>query len=287
MRYLYRSGERHVVLPKGDAVATDIQFTREDGRSRELEAGVTGVISGHPVPALTVHATQASKLTYERRLSSWRKSLTYETYPPPLIGHRDGGLTTLFSQVGIGSQQRDYSSVPESSFFRVSSAHARGCCCKRIRPWKCRQRRSRYSPYDRTAHWSGQTQAQLHLWTPEIYENINHPLTIAREVDAESIDELMLQKDSPHALRELRRYLHFDFDVEIRLREIGWSFWGMFKSSSKPPELRAKNDSGKPLPVDRSKFCVSCCLERVNWPRYETRDLQGEAEEQVCVLYGE
>lgn len=70
MRYLYRSGERHAVLPKGDAVAIDIQFTREDGRPKELEAGVTGVIPGHSIPALTVHAMHASNLTYERKLNS-------------------------------------------------------------------------------------------------------------------------------------------------------------------------------------------------------------------------
>lgn len=83
VRYLYRSGERHDVLPKGDAVVTDINFTREDARSRELEAGVAGSLPGHPIPALTVQATHASKLTYERKLRSWRKSLTYETCNGP------------------------------------------------------------------------------------------------------------------------------------------------------------------------------------------------------------
>ncbi|KAK0724965.1 hypothetical protein B0H67DRAFT_641442 [Lasiosphaeris hirsuta] len=107
----------------------------------------------------------------------------------------------------------------------------------------------------------------LHLWTPEIYENINSPLTVTREVDAAVIDGIMRRRRS-YGMRELRRYLHFDFYVEVRLREIGWGFWGMFKSSSQPQEIRAKNDSGKPLALDRMRFCVECCVKRIRWPQF-------------------
>ncbi|KAK0648386.1 hypothetical protein B0T16DRAFT_444453, partial [Cercophora newfieldiana] len=276
VRYLYRSGERHDLLPKGDAVVADIKFTHEDDKETEVEAGATATILGGPTPAFTVHASHARKVTYERNLRSWRKSLTYETYPPPRTGS-GGGLTTLLG----GSSQSLASPV---SYFRVSSAHAGGCSCRRVKPWRCRHRLSRHHEYDRAAHWTGQTEAQLHLWTPEIYENINYPLTIAREVDAEEIDNI-LNRGPMCGLSELRRYLHFDFDVEVRLREIGWGFWSLFKSSSKPPEVRAKNDFGKPLASDKSKFCVSCCIHRIHWPRFETRDLQVEAEAQ-CAKYG-
>jgi len=180
---------------------------------------------------------------------------------------------TLF---GAGSQ------IPTGpvSYFRVSSTHAGSCGCRRVKPWRCRHRLSRHHEYDHSAHWSGQTEAQLHLWTPEIYENINYPLTITREVDAEIIDEV-LSRGPMCGLSDLRRYLHFDFDVEVGLREIRSGFWSLFKSSSKPAEIRAKSDWGKPLRPDKSKFCVSCCIDRIHWPRYETRDLQVEAEEQV------
>ena len=271
MRYLYRGGEKHDLLPKGDQIISDISISHETGRSQELEAGI-GNAGGHITPAFTVHAQHASKLTYERKLRSWRKALTYETYPPPREA-KEKGLAALFAPALQAPE-------PEPPHFRVSSTHAEKCSCRRFR--RCRRRISRHNPYDRAAHWTGQTEAQLHLWTPEIYENLNCPLTITREVDADEIDDILNKKGSPSFGRHvLRKYLHFDIDVEVRLREIGWGFWGMFKSSSDPPEIRARNDSGKPLPPDRSTFCVTCCTERVNWPQFETRDLQTEAEEQV------
>ncbi|KAK3312984.1 hypothetical protein B0H66DRAFT_569315 [Apodospora peruviana] len=276
VRYLYRSGERHDILPKGDQVTSDITFRGEDGDSTDIQAGIGGSIGGQPMPALTVHAAHASKLTYERKLRSWRKSLTYEKYPPPTTETKHGGITSLFN---MATQQGPLLPKPESHF-RVSSTHADKCSCRR--PRRCRARYSRHGAYDRAAHWSGQTEAQLHLWTPEIYENINCPLTITREVDAEEIDHILNNGASSFGRHILRRYLHFDFDMEIRLREIGWGFWGLFKSSSEPAEIRARNDSGRPLAPDRSSFCVTCCTERISWPQFETRDLQTEAEEQIA-----
>ena len=250
----------------------------ENGVSTEWTAGVSAAGAGYPSPALTVHAQHASKMTYERKLRSWRKSLTYETYPQP---HSDrDARQPLVSLLGIGPPLPD---MPESSF-RVSSSHGDRCSCRRHT--RCRQRHSRNRPYDRAAHWSGQTEAQLHLWTPEIYENMTCPLTVTREVDAGIIDHILRRRQpTSEGLHELRRYLHFDFDVEIRLREIGWGFMSLFRSSSQPPEIRARNDSGKPLNPDRSRFCVSCCTSKIVWPKYETRDLQSEAEEQVTSFF--
>ncbi|KAK3385942.1 hypothetical protein B0H63DRAFT_189659 [Podospora didyma] len=272
VRYLYRSGERHALLPKGDQVSA-IQLTHESGRTSDAQAGVSGS-SGGPVPAFTVHAQHANKLTYERKLRSWRKSLTYETYPPLQPEGKKSGIASLWGPPYLGLPAVE-------SHWRVSSVHAERCSCRR--PRRCRPRHSRQPQhaYNRAAHWSGQTEAQLHLWTPEIYESLNCPLTVTREVDGAVIDDILNHEPS-YGSSELRRYLHFDFDVEVRLREIGRGFWGMFKSSSKPPEIRARNDSGKPLPPDRSQLCVTCCAERISWPRHETRDLQSEAEEQIA-----
>ncbi|KAK4176667.1 hypothetical protein QBC36DRAFT_387288 [Triangularia setosa] len=282
VRYLYRSGERHDLLPKGDDVVSDIALRNESGISNDMTAGVATTGVGHPLPAFTAHAQHASKVTYERKLRSWRKSLTYETYPPPKFDCHDSYRPPITSLLGLGFA----CPVPESpeASFRVSSSHISGCSCPRHR--ECRHRNSRSFPYNRAARWSGQTEAQLHLWTPEIYENMTCPVTLKREVDAALIDSILkANKRGPKnddGLRELRRYLHFDFDVEIRLREIGWGFMGMFRSSSQPPEIRARNDSGKPLCPDRAKFCVSCCTSKIVWPKYETRDLQSEAEDQIA-----
>ncbi|KAK0710507.1 hypothetical protein B0T21DRAFT_427777 [Apiosordaria backusii] len=251
VRYLYRSGERHDLLPKGDDVVSDIAMRNESGISTDMTAGVAATGVGHPLPAFTVHAGHASKVTYERKLRSWRKSLTYETYPQPKSDCRDPYRPPITSLLGLGFA----CPAPESleSSFRVSSSH---------------------------------TEAQLHLWTPEIYENMTCPVTVKREVDTALIDSILKSNKKGHkneeGPRELRRYLHFDFDVEVRLREIGWGFMGLFRSPSQPPEIRARNDSGKPLCPDRAKFCVSCCTSKIVWPKYETRDLQSEAEDQIA-----
>jgi hypothetical protein len=81
-------------------------------------------------------------------------------------------------------------------------------------------------------------------------------------------------------VKDLRPLLHFDFEIETQIRELGWG-WNFFKRSSKPAELRAQTDSGQQLPMDKISFCVTCCAEKINWPRYQTRNLQAEAEEEV------
>ncbi|KAK0610095.1 hypothetical protein B0T17DRAFT_512396 [Bombardia bombarda] len=272
VRYLYRSGEKHELLPKGDNVPMDLNMTYEDGKSSDLTGGLSITGAGQPVPAFTVHAQHANKVTYERKLRSWRKSLTFETYPPPIA--QDAAYPSIFN-LGAANQRP---CIPETHF-RVTSPHARKCTCHH-RQRRCRLRHSRHHPYNRSGTWEGQTEAQLHLWTPEIYESMSCPLTITREVDVDEIERILRQAPL-HGLSPLRRYLHFDFDVDVRLREIGWGFWGIFKSASQPAEIRARNDSGKPLVPDRVKFCVTCCTDRISWPQYETRDLQCEAEERV------
>ncbi len=89
LRYLYRSGERHTILPPGDAIASDIQVTHETGVSGDVQAGLSA-INGQPTPSVVVHAQNESKITYERKLRSWRKALSYEpcSYYP---SRRSGG----------------------------------------------------------------------------------------------------------------------------------------------------------------------------------------------------
>jgi hypothetical protein len=186
-----------------------------------------------------------------------------------------------------------HSPEPTLSYFRVHSAHSPRCSCRRSHSCRFGNPASSHGGYyNRAAHWSGQTEAQLHLWTPEIYEAMNCAITVTREVDADRVDYLL---DAParnpsnsraiaSAVHELKRMLHFDFEVDVCLREIGWGWKSFFRSATVPPEIRARNDSGKPLPPDRAGFCVACCVEKINWPRWETRNLQNEAEEQVCAI---
>jgi len=198
-------------------------------------------------------------------MNSWRLGLSFEPHPPFQVPDPAISMNG-FSPLGpFPEAQRD--------FFQVQAAHARHCTCrgKHRRARSCRLQRHHSS--NRAVHWFWQTEASLKLWTPEIYESFSCPITVIRDVPVDKLDQL-------RGSRHIRPCLHFDFEVQTVLRELGWG-WNFFKSSSKPAELRAQTDSGHQLPVDRIRFCVMCCAERVSWPRHETRNLQAEAEENV------
>ncbi len=162
-----------------------------------------------------------------------------------LTPERGSTLGPLLSLVGASQPPERIS----ESFFRVSSLHSRPCGCHipGSRAHRCHFRSSRRHPYNRAAHWSGQTEAQLFLWTPEIYASVNIPITVSREVDTAEVDYILNSRSPTRRDMDLlERYVHFDFDVEMRLREIGWRFWDAFKPSTQPAEIRARNDSGRP-----------------------------------------
>ncbi|KAN0089148.1 hypothetical protein V8E51_019408 [Hyaloscypha variabilis] len=76
---------------------------------------------------------------------------------------------------------------------------------------------------------------------------------------------------------DARHLLHFDFVVTTRLRELGGKLKNPFsRHSSKPAEIRVKNDFGYPLKRDRVTFCLYSCpnAEAVIWPRTPTIDQQ-------------
>ena len=58
-------------------MASDIQVTHEMGVSNDVQLGLSSS-NGQPTPSLVVHAQNENKLTYERKLRSWRKGLSYE-----------------------------------------------------------------------------------------------------------------------------------------------------------------------------------------------------------------
>lgn len=139
------------------------------------------------------------------------------------------------------------------------------------------------SKYDRCAHWFWQVEAAAHLWTPEIYESFSDNITITRLVDVAEINAAW--KKEPKEYAKLHKYFHFDFVVTSRLRELGWRWRDCFSRSTKPTEIRAKNDYGWPLRTDRAEFCISACATEVHsFPGGVTRALQSEAEKVVSIL---
>lgn len=288
------------MLPRGDNVASNIQATFEHGTTNNVQVGVGPNFAGGVAPSLVVHAQHADRLTYERSMESWRGGLVFErcklppdhsltltgVVPPLTQATSDPPSAALTPERGrSGFFSRWTPSAADESpppLFRVLSRHPERCYCRvpRAGDDRCRHRSSRRHAYDRCASWTGQTQAQLHMWTPEIYQNRNCVHTITREVDAAAVDALLARR-TMRGLAELRRLLHFDLDVEVRLREIGWGLWGRLRPVSKPAEIRAKDDAGRPLPADRARICITCCPESINWPERETRDLQAEVEDQV------
>lgn len=159
------------------------------------------------------------------------------------------------------------------SFFQVNSPHTHGK--QRCPPIRRRKQ------YKCSVHWSWQTNLELHMWTPEIYQSVDLPITIVRLVKVRKIRSILDQDvDQNQKDERLQPYLHFDFEVDARVRELG--HWvNFFKRASKPPDIRVKGDSGTPLPSDRTAFCVICQPDRIVWPKRETLNLQKAAE--ACV----
>lgn len=110
-----------------------------------------------------------------------------------------------------------------------------------------------------------------------------------REVSGDEIDRWVkpkyaTEKEAKEAKEHLRKYLHFDFLLESRLKELdhGWNgFKNSFRKWPKPPEMRRKADTGMPLKADRASFCISPCYKMVEWPPGKTRDTLKEADKIV------
>ena len=116
------------------------------------------------------------------------------------------------------------------------------------------------------------------MWAPETYESFSEYITVTRTIPVH-----VIQKDlDDRNQKKLHRFLHFDFVVTSRLRELGWTWKDYMRRSSKPAEIRAKGDYGYPLATDRVAFCLCCCVKDVHgFPHRPTRALQLEAEKEV------
>lgn len=78
------------------------------------------------------------------------------------------------------------------------------------------------------------------------------PITITRIIPCNSIDA---HHDSRERQKREKRLCNFDFEVEVRVRELGHCL-NPLKWSTKPPELRRKKDIGLVQPPDITSFCL-------------------------------
>ncbi|KAH9205292.1 hypothetical protein DL95DRAFT_470707 [Leptodontidium sp. 2 PMI_412] len=136
--------------------------------------------------------------------------------------------------------------------------------------------------YDRCAHWFWQTEAAPHLWTPETYESYTTPITVTRIIPTKQVDATF--KAGGFWNDSSWHWLHFDFVVTTRLRELGWKkFKNPFSHhSSKPAEVRVKEDFGYPIKRDRMTFCLWSCPSQIYWPEYPTMIRQEVADKEVA-----
>jgi hypothetical protein len=166
------------------------------------------------------------------------------------------------------------------SFFQVQYPRIHGE--PRVRGARQSTRRSfcrkLHRRYNSSIHWSWQTNLGLQMWTPEIYQSVALPITVVRLVKVDKIKRLLNpESDKSPNHEKLLSYLHFDFKVDARVREMGRCI-NFFKSTSKPPDKRVKSDSGAQLPPDRTTFCVICPPEKISCPIFETLNLQAAVE---------
>jgi len=119
-------------------------------------------------------------------------------------------------------------------------------------------------------HWHWQRDADVNAWTPEIYQSTSFPITVTRKVSVQNVHEALARNDTHF----LQKCLHFDFKLEVELRELGHRFKDLLSPLDKPPDMRLKRDAGELLRPEYWAFCINCLPGHVgnNWPTYMTRD---------------
>lgn len=142
--------------------------------------------------------------------------------------------------------------------------------------------------YDFAAHWFWQTCPDIHIWTPELYQSISFPITVTRILRVGDVERWMKQEDETNDLMSsLKKSLHFDFEIETRIRELGHCI-NFFKRSSEPVDIRAKSDTGVPPHSELFAFCLFCDPKEIkyhkaedspswDWPKHDTLNMQKSA----------
>lgn len=121
--------------------------------------------------------------------------------------------------------------------------------------------------YTSCVHWLWTTELRSGQrdWAANMHESTSFPVSVTRIISQKHYRYL-----ERHHHSALYRLLHFDFEVEVRLRQLGHRLH-IFDSSSKPPGERFKKDYGDPMPSEHFAFCVCCAPRQAEpWPEEET-----------------
>ncbi|KAM7183959.1 hypothetical protein V8F33_013275 [Rhypophila sp. PSN 637] len=242
LRYLFKNGERH-----------------------NLNYGLTGVTPSTIAPKLEAHLTSEGRVTVEQPgQKSWRSGLSFEPYQPPDRHHSHHDHRHHHNNDDHHHQHHSYSSGdliisspiiittkrPHPKHFTIKSHHSKTCKCPKIKSLQCHLQGTGIVSYTKAAHWSWQARADIDLWCPENYESMTQSITVVRYICVDEIDPYIdhtkpgLTEEEIHD--KIRPFLHFDFLLESRLRELdhGWNgFKNAFRRLPKPPEERRKNDA--------------------------------------------
>ncbi|KAF2260361.1 hypothetical protein CC78DRAFT_571266 [Lojkania enalia] len=262
LRYLFKSPENHVFTPESDSWAR-AKLTTEKAKERGAALGASGTAPAIS-PNVELHFQSNKSVTVERDdMESWRRGVSQEPY----LASKDYSTQSICARISralVPQPRRLY-------FFRVRPPnhyreHHLSRHCRWVR-WP--------HMYNGAVHWFWQTQWDTHMWVPEVYQSFKMPVTITREVPRDDLYKIVVED---HNLFEKQlRYLHFDFEVEARVRELGWGS-NIFTRAGKPPDTRAKHDSGQPLGSDMSAFCLYCTFSDFDiWPTKETQDWEKAA----------
>lgn len=184
----------------------------------------------------------------------------------------------------------------------MKSSHGCNCQCNRhihvpfcllqhdYHADNCGKKNGNAQLYQSAANWSWQNNLELGLWKTETYECFTQKITVVRTVPVEVADFIRKYGKSSSDIEKSPRLLtHFDFEITTYVRRLSqfpfgraWS-WNPLMPP-KPPEIRRKMDTGYLIGRgDTFTFCVSCCTEKIDWPKGRTRTLQEEADVQVSL----
>jgi hypothetical protein len=238
---LFREDEEHEFKPKPDLRRQFSQAHTQHSESQEtsINAGVSGLPPAL-VPSLEFHIQKNKSVTIDQDLKSWRVGISVGKCMCKLLS-TTSRVTTL---TGLTGTDKPSSCFNPKQYGRLHRPH-----------------------YDYALIWSWQTVTEAPTWTPEVYQSVTLRFTIIRVLTVDQI------KQAKHD-NEMRKYLQFDFDVKVRVRELDCTWTSLFKGRGKPADVRRKCDTGMAQPADQTAFSIICTDGELHWPRKATYDIE-------------